>query len=114
MQVYKNYNRYEEFKPLFDKLLACEIIGRDFAATAFAKITKKEANNIFALFPVKIEDITIDNSLCQRWQVKWFGFFKYWYKRGIGWEFLKFMRYYRNIILQPLGIKYKDSKFKPF
>ena len=109
MKLYEKYGKYEEFRLFWEKLWACSIIGRDFAATAFAKITKKEANDIFALFPVKIEDITTDDSLCTRWQVKWFRYFKFWHKRGKGYEFLKFMRYYRNIVLQPLGVKYKDE-----
>ena len=59
----------------------------------------------------KIINTNPDKDACPSWMVKWYNRFKKAAAKNKGYKCIRFMRKFRNIILQPLGIKYKGDKF---
>lgn len=110
-ELFKKYNKYEDYKGYIDKIFISIFTGYDFALTPLAKMNNTQINEIISLNYNKIINIIPDETACPKWQIKWYNRFKKAVKKGKGAFCIKFMRKYRNIILQPLGIKYKGDKF---
>lgn len=110
--VYTKHKAQEKYKGYLDYELIMLFIGKDFASSALIKMPKQFIQNTINIFKDRLINIIPDPVYCAEWQIKWFKRFIYFTKKGYGAAFLKFMRKYRNFILQPLGIKYKGKKIK--
>lgn len=110
--IYEKHNAQNKYKSFLDYELIKLFIGKDFASAAIIKMPKSYINNAINLFMDRLVNITPDPVYCPEWQIKWFNRFLFFAKKGYGALFLKFMRKYRNFILQPLGIKYKAKQIK--
>lgn len=108
--VYLKHNVQEKYKSFLDYELIMLFMGKDFASTALSKMPKVYIDNTIKTFENRLLQIIPDTVYCAEWQIKWFKRFIFFAKHGYGSFFLKFMRFYRNIILQPLGIKYKAKQ----
>ncbi len=112
--LFKKYNTYNEYKGWTDKMFISLFIGDSFANAPLRKMDKAHGERIIKDNMKKIISTIPDNKICPRWMIRWYKRFVKFAKWNLGLEFIKFMRIYRNIILQPLGIKYSrfvDSKF---
>lgn len=110
-EIFKKYNKYEEYKGYIDKIFISIFVGYDFALTPLAKMDKIEAKLFINNNLEKIMKINPDKNACPKWMINWYNRFKYAASHGYGVIFIKIMRTYRNIILNPLGIKYKGDMF---
>ncbi|MBQ3033806.1 MAG: glycosyltransferase family 2 protein [Deferribacterales bacterium] len=102
-----NHPQGEIYKPYYHRELAHEIIGKTFAATGLKKLTPDEVGEIIEPLKDQLLSIRLNNDICESWLVTWFGYFQYWLKKGFYRRFFKFMRLYKNIIIQPFKIKLK-------
>lgn len=110
-ELFSKYNKYIEYKGYIDKIFISIFTGYDFALTPLAKMPESDVELFIKNNMKKIIETSPDSNACPKWMVKWYNRFKKAAVRGNGFKFIKFMRIYRNIILQPLGIKYKGDKF---
>ncbi len=110
--IYVKHNAHEKYKGFLDYELIMLFIGKDFASSALIKMPKSFIQNTINTFIDRLNNIIPDPVYCAAWQIKWFKRFIFFVKKGYGAGFLKFMRKYRNFILQPLGIKYKGKNIK--
>lgn len=106
--LYKKYNVYEENKSILENMYINLFIGSNFAMTSVRKMSFSQIVNLINQEKEKILQINTSILQCQNWQKVWFRRFQnaVAFGGGIGgYIFIKFMRFYRNIILKPLGIK---------
>lgn len=108
IELYTLYNCYHINKNITDTIFISLFIGPDFAMTPLRKMKRTSVVNIIKSQKNNILSFDIVNSTILKWQKVWFRRFQnavaFWGGVG-GYLFIKFMRFYRNIILQPLGIK---------
>lgn len=113
IKLYDLYSKYNnEYKNFIDYELLIFFIGKNFASSALIKMPTKYITNTIAIFQDRIFNIILDSKYCADWQINWFKKFIFFAKKGYGALFLKFMRVYRNLVLSPLGIKYKSKIIK--
>ena len=105
--IFKKYNMEEVYKGYIDLELLNFFIGKHFASTSLAKLPVNRIDKIISSYKDRILNTIPNKDYCPDWQILWFNRFKYMVKNGYGAMFIKFIRLYRNIILQPLGISYK-------
>ena len=124
MQIQKEYNTLEEYRlkqeilqkhGLIDKIgdvnyiLIQLFMGANFASTAVNKASLKDIKDIINHFQNEINTIDVNKYNGCSWQKKWFKRFqnsiKFFGLLG-GAVFLKYMRIYRNLFVQPFRIKW--------
>lgn len=107
--LYKKYNVYEENKTIIDNIYISLFIGSGFALTTIRKMDKKSIYNLINKEKNRLLQININNIQCKNWQKIWFKRFqksiKHFGSFG-GYLFIKFMRIYRNLFIQPFKIKW--------
>lgn len=106
--LYKTYNVYDLYGSYIDINFIHFFVGSNFAMTAFRKLNYKNTSLLISNNIDRIRD-TNPNNAAALWQKKWFKRFqksvKYFGAFG-GYIFIKFMRLYRNLFIQPLRIKW--------
>ncbi len=84
-------------------------MGSSFAMTPIRKMKKEDIYNILNNNYDKIIKFTTDNLSIPPWKKRWFRRFqksvKYFGAFG-GYIFIKYMRIYRNLFVQPFRIKW--------
>ncbi len=107
--LYNKYNVYEENKSLLKNMYISIYIGADFARTTIRKMNKNQIMQLINRQYDNIISVDINNLQCKPWQKRWFKRFqksvKYFGAFG-GYIFIKYMRFYRNLFIQPLRIKW--------
>lgn len=73
-------------------------VGNKFAQTPLTKASVKNIKSFINLNRNNILNININNIKCNNWQKKWFNRLIFFIKNNKGHIFLKFMRFYRNIL----------------
>lgn len=102
--MFDKYGLGEDYKCITHKLAAVHFIGQDFAGTDICKFNRAKADSILEKFKDYLLSFDLNPNVCTHWQIKWYGYFKFWLKRGHGYWFIKFMRIYRNVICRPFNI----------
>lgn len=103
----KKYNKYDIYKDYYNYEFVKEIIGKTFGASPLKKLNKKELNEILSPIKNKILNINLNKNISEIWVVKQFKYFKYFYGNNNLRLYFKIIRFYKNFILKPLGIKYE-------
>lgn len=103
-KIYLKYPNTGKYMCMADKMFAEYVFGDHFGSSFLAKMSKKEGKEILNYCREDLMKIRLSPEVCPLWQIKWFGYFRFWFERGWGYEFLKFMRICRNIFFQPFGI----------
>ena len=107
--LYKKYDAYDNNVNILASLFINLFIGSSFAMTPIRKMKKKDIYYIINSNYDKIVNFKIDNANIPLWQKVWFRRFQnaVAYCGGFGgYLFIKFMRFYRNIFIQPFKIKW--------
>ena len=99
-------NIFDEYKWYIDRKIFDIFIGTNFAQIDISKLSKKDVDNIINILKYDIYNVDINKNF-KGWEIKWFNKFFYFTNKGLGFYFIKFIRIYRNIILQPFKIKFK-------
>ena len=107
LDAVKKYPQGKALIPYAENRAASLIVGETFSASPLRHLNKDEFNSLVIPAKDRLLNICLDEASSPLWQIKWYGRFKYWFKRNKGCEFVKLMRLYRNLILQPFGIKIK-------
>lgn len=108
-ELYKKYNVYEENKSLLENMYISIFIGADFARTTTRKMNKSQIVELINNQKNNIMEINTEMLQCKNWQKVWFKRFQKAVKAyGAfgGYLFIKFMRFYRNLFIQPFKIKW--------
>lgn len=108
-ELYKKYNVYEENKSLLENMYISIFIGADFARTTTRKMNKSQIVELINNQKNNIMEINTEMLQCKNWQKVWFKRFQNTVKSyGAfgGYLFIKFMRFYRNLFIQPFKIKW--------
>lgn len=106
---YKKYNVYDMYKNFIEQNFVSIFLGSQFAMTWIRKLDIKNTIKILNSNKDKILNFDVHNSAILPWQKAWFGRFQKSIKYGGalgGYMFIKFMRIYRNIFIQPFKIKW--------
>ena len=107
--LYKKYNVYEENKSIIENMYIGLFIGSNFAMTSVRKMSFSQIVKLINQEKEKISQVNSSILQCQNWQKVWFRRFQnaVAYCGGFGgYLFIKFMRFYRNIFIQPFHIKW--------
>ena len=104
-EQYIKYNIYDKYSSFITGNFITLFIGSNFAMTPVRKLDK---NNLCKLINECYDDImAIDVSTePSNWQTVWFKRFQKAVKHNMGYYFIKFMRLYRNLFIQPFKIKW--------
>ena len=105
-ELYTQYGVYDENKNVLDNLFISLFIGSSFALTSVRKMNKRDIDKLIKNNYDKIISVNIDNIDCADWQKVWFKRFQKAVKHNMGYYFIKFMRLYRNLFIQPFRIKW--------
>ncbi len=98
---------YDVYKKRYEYELVADFLGRTFGLTPFKKLSSEQVREIIEPIKPLLLSIELDNIYSNTWHYKWFKRFKYFLSKDMYSKFFVFMRYYRNLVLQPLGIKVK-------
>lgn len=101
-------HKLEANEPILSSFFVSIFIGNKFAQTYFCKMKISDTKKFINKHLPQILHFDVDNSTIKPWQKVWFKRFQYISSRGglIGCLFIKFMRIYRNLLIQPFRIKY--------
>lgn len=105
---YKKYNAYDKYKGFIEQNFVSLFLGSQFAMTWIRKLDAKNTINILKTNKDKILNFNIETSSILYWQKVWFKRFQTAVKMGGGiggYLFIKLMRIYRNLFIQPFKIK---------
>lgn len=106
-----NFDAYEENLSLLNYYFISQFIGRAFALTPITKLSAKETIYIIKQYNNRIfsTNLSFSCDYIKPWHIIWFNRFKksikFFGSIG-GFLFIKFMRIYRNLFIQPFKIKW--------
>ena len=107
-KLYMDYNIFLENQYIITNYFIHLFIGSDFALTPLRKLDKNNTVQLINQNKYKILEFNTDSLSIPHWQKIWFNRFqnsiKYFGSFG-GYLFIKFMRLYRNLFIQPFKIK---------
>lgn len=103
----KKYNQYNVFKDYYNYEFVKEIIGKTFGSSPLKKLNKNELSEILNPIKNKIFNINLNKNIVEKWVIKQFNYFKYFYKKDKLRLYFKLIRFYKNFIIKPFGIKYE-------
>lgn len=104
VKLFDKYGLDDDYKCIAHKIAGIKFVGSDFAGTDICKFDKDKADIILKKFQDYLLSFDLHPNVCTSWQIKWYGYFKFWLKRGHGYRFIRFMRMYRNVICRPFHI----------
>lgn len=102
-------NKLEANEPILSGFFVGIFIGNKFAQTHFCKMKISDTKKFINKHLLQILHFDVDNSTIKPWQKVWFKRFQYISSAWgglVGCLFIKFMRIYRNLLIQPFRIKY--------
>ncbi len=102
-----NCSRIETFTTYIDREYAHLVLGYTFAATPIRKLSNKNVKKILSKYKDRLVHVRLNDTISPAWLKVWWNRFMFFYTRDKYGYFFKFMRCYRNYVLQPFGIKYK-------
>lgn len=107
-KLYDKYNMQDTYGYYVDMNFINYFVGFNFAMTAFRKLDYKNTSVLINKYRNRILNTSSDKAGAL-WQKRWFKRFqksvKYFGAFG-GYIFIKYMRFYRNLFIQPLRIKW--------
>lgn len=111
-EVFNKHNVYDKYSGYIHQQLINFFIGKDFATTFILKLDKKKVVGIINKYKKELNSIVPDATYSTDWQIKWFRLFKYFMNINLGYPFLRYMKIYRNSVLNTFGIKRKGKVVK--
>lgn len=105
----KKNNLLEYNQHLINNLFLELFIGNSFLLTPLRKMKMHDIVLFIKKHKTDINDITLDIRHTKKWQIRWFKRFQKAVNIGGGYGgyiFIKFMRIYRNMFIQPFHIKW--------
>ncbi len=104
-------HKYEDMAMAYaNKEFAIPILGRVFGASPLKRMSTAQVKQLLEPYKDEILSIELDERVCAKWLIVWWNRFRYFVRKGKYGSFFKFVRHYRNFILQPLGIKYVEER----
>lgn len=106
--IYLKYNVFDDNKDIIELLTIVLFVGKNFAQSSLAKLSLLDINKFIHTNRDFILQMNVNDFHCKKWQKVWFRRFQkaVKLKSAYGAIFIKFMRIYRNIFIQPFKIKW--------